>query len=956
MNKLMIAMLCAGLLSPATILAAPARKPVKPAPVKKPDPASIVVAPAVPVPPPLPAPVKGASMAGITEYRLVNGLQVLLLPDASKPVITTNLVYLVGSRHEGYGQTGMAHLLEHMTFLRTANYGAAEGSRRPADILASMGGRFNGFTNHDSTNYIATFPASPENLRQMLELEADRMLNATIRQDDLWNAAEGRGEMSVVRNEFERAESDPSRVLFQRIRAVAHDWHNYGNAIIGSRHDIENVSASALRQFYQTYYQPDNAVLVISGKFDEAQALSDVNRIFGAMPKPTRTITPTYTAEPVQDGERTATVRRNGGAAMVAVGYHFPPSSHPETVALNVLERILVDSPGGRLSRAVAALRQGANLTIGSPTSKESAYNIFGATMPKEGNVDLVQATLIKELEGLKDKPVTDDEVNRVRQAIKASLTRSTSESAAIPALLTSAIASGDWRLFYWHIDLLEKLDAKAVQAVAVKYFKPANRTVGRFLPTDAPDRAEMPPAVDLATALNAFKGPEAAAAVEAFDTAPLQIESRLQYFTLANGMKGALLAKPTKNQTVSVAIRLRMGSEQALWGKARTATLTGALLSHGTQRLNRLQLKEAFEKINTRINVAPGVGGTTLTLSTDRNNLAAALDLAAEMLMKPALSESEFRSLRSFQINAMERVVPEPDFQSSYAYRLMLNAVKEGHPFYAGTVEHTIAEARAVKIEDIRAFHKAFYGAGNASISAVGDFDAAAVQAQVDKLFGQWTAEQAYARIEVSSTPEPGGRKVVQTPDKQNSTINAGHHVALGETSKDYPAMVLADHLLGGRGSSRLRDRIRTHEGLSYTVTTSLDVSSLREHGIWGVRAISAPQNLARVETLIREELARAARDGFTEAELVEAKKSWLQGQATSRASDSALASMLNENLGLARTMAVQHELEAKLAGLTAAEVTAAMRKYIDPSRLSVAMAGDFAKHSTPAPAGGAK
>jgi zinc protease len=954
MKKLMIAMMCAGLVSPQTILAAPARKPAKAAPAAKPAPA--VPAAAAPAAPVLPDPVKGPSMAGITEYRLANGMRVLLLPDASKPVISTNLVYLVGSRHEGYGQTGMAHLLEHMTFLRTAKYGVAEGSRRPADVLASMGGRFNGFTTYDSTNYVATFPASRENLRQMLELEADRMLNATIRQDDLWNAAENRGEMSVVRNEFERAESDPSRVLYHRVRAVAYDWHNYGNAVIGSRNDIENVSATALRQFYQTYYQPDNAVLVIAGKFDELAALEDINKTFGAMAKPARALPATYTADPVQDGERTATIRRSGGAAMVAVGYHLPPAAHPDNVALTVLERIMSESPGGRLSKSVAATRQGANLTVGSPPTREATLGLFGATMPKEGNLDLVQATIIKELEGLKDKPVTEEEVVRTRDFIKASLARSASESASVPALLTSAIASGDWRLYFWHNELLEKLDAKSVQAAALKYFKPSNRTVGRFIPTDAPDRAEMPAQLDIAAALDGFKGPAAVAAVDAFDTSPMQIESRIQYFSLPNGMKGALLPKPTKGEAVSLSIRVRLGTEQSLWGKHRLAPLAGMMLSHGTQRLTRLQLKEAFEKLGTRIQVLPGMQSATVNLTTNRTNAAAALELAAEMLMKPAMTDGEFRNVRTNMANAMERAIPEPDFQAGQAYRLMMNSVKEGHPFFATPVAQTLADLRAIKVEDVRAFHKAFFGAGNASITAVGDFDAPALQAQVARLFGEWKAEQPYERIEVAPLPVKAARNILQTPDKQNSTIMAGHQVQLGEMSADYAAMIVADHLLGGRGSSRLRDRIRMHEGLSYGVSTNLDVSSVREYGTWSVRAISAPQNLARVETLIREELARGAKDGFTEAEVAEAKKSWLMGQETNRANDGAIAQMLSENLGLGRTMAFRRDLEARVASVTAADATAALRKYLDPSRLTVAMAGDFAKAGAPSQAVGAK
>src|SRR3984893_14923991 len=240
------------------------------------------------------------SVEGITEYRLANGLRVLLFPDPSKQTVTVNMTYLVGSAVEDYGETGMAHLLEHMVF---------KGSPKHTNIpqeLTSHGARPNGSTSYDRTNYFETFSATDENLNWALDLESDRMVNSFIAKKDLDS------EMTVVRNEFEQGENSPINVLNERVMETAYLWHNYGHPTIGARSDIEKVPIEHLQAFYRTYYQPDNAVLIVAGKFDENKTLELIQRKFGSIPKPTRDLPCPYTAEPTQDGQREVTLRRVG--------------------------------------------------------------------------------------------------------------------------------------------------------------------------------------------------------------------------------------------------------------------------------------------------------------------------------------------------------------------------------------------------------------------------------------------------------------------------------------------------------------------------------------------------------------------------------------------------------------------------------------------------------------------
>lgn len=286
---------------------------------------------------------KLSTVEGITEYSLPNGFRFLVYPDKSKQTITVNITYLVGSRHEGYGETGMAHLLEHLVFKGTPNHPDIPNE------LTKHGARPNGTTWYDRTNYFETFTADDnlENLKWALDLESDRMINSYIAKKDLDK------EMTVVRNEFESGENDPQGILMERVMSTAYLWHNYGKTTIGARSDIENVPIERLQAFYRKYYQPDNSILMVSGKVDEKVAVDLITKYFGNIPKPTRELIRTYTAEPVQDGEREVSLRRVGDVQVASCLYHIPPGSHPDCAAVDLLTDILQDEPSGRLYKAL---------------------------------------------------------------------------------------------------------------------------------------------------------------------------------------------------------------------------------------------------------------------------------------------------------------------------------------------------------------------------------------------------------------------------------------------------------------------------------------------------------------------------------------------------------------------------------------------------------------------------
>lgn len=870
------------------------------------------------------------AVEGITEYRLENGLKVLLFPDLSKPTITVNVTYLVGSRHENYGETGMAHLLEHLVF---------KGTPKIPDLdrqLNQRGARFNGTTGLDRTNYFELLQSTDDNLAWAIAMEADRMVNAYIRKSDLDT------EMTVVRNEFEMGENSPFGVLLKRMQSVAFDWHSYGRSTIGNRSDIENVNEENLRAFYRMYYQPDNAVLLVAGKFDEARAIALVAGAFGAIPRPARRLPEQWTVEPTQDGEREFRIRRKGERQIVAVAYKVASGLHPDADGISFANFVLADTPTGRLHKALVETGKAAQV-FGFPlTGVHPGLHLFGATVKKADAVEPVRDELLRIVEGFGAAPATAEEIARARKSFENQFEKTLADHESIGVQLSEYIALGDWRLFFLARDELAKVDTQAVARAALAYYRRDNRTVGIYLPEENPQRAEIPPAPAVAEVMKDFKGRADASVAEAFDPAQANIDARTRRLRFG-GLKVALLAKKNRGETVNVSLRLNLGDEKSLFGQKVAAQLAGQMLTRGTSRYTRTQLSDALE----RLKVSGRIGGTGGSFQTTGANVEEALRLAAHVLREPSFPENEFEQLRNQLVTSIQAQLAEPNPRASEAMSRHFNAYPRGDWRYAPTLEESLADIRAAKLEDARRFHREFYGTGDAQIAIVGDFDAAKVSALLKELFGDWKSPKPYAHVPVKHGNVAPANLTVATPDKENAIFLARQNLDLRDDDPDYPALYAANYILGGEAGfdSRLMNRLRQKDGLSYAAGSGLDVPTLDRAATWSAYAIAAPQNIAKVEAAFREELARALQEGFTDAELASAKSGAIQQRVQSRAQDATLAGAWTRYLHHDRTFAFSKAFEDRLLALTVADVNAALRRHIDSARITVVKAGDFTK-----------
>ena len=878
---------------------------------------------------------KVTSIEGVTEYAFPNGLHVLLFPDNSKPKVTVNVVYLVGSRNEGYGETGMAHLLEHMVFKS-----AKSGRELFKDLTDRAGGNFNGTTSYDQTMYFETFNSSDENLRWALGLEADRMANMTMLKKDLDS------EMTVVRNEMEAGENSPLNILHERVLAAAYNFHNYGKTVIGNRTDVERVPIANLAAFYQKYYQPDNADLIIAGQFDESKALAMVSETIGAIPRPQRVITQPYTVEPTQEGERSVILRRVGNIQGIMVIYHIPAALHPDMAPLQVMAQVLGAPQTGRLYKELVDHQKAVATGMNADDEHDPGVAMAYAQLKPDQSIDEAQQILLKTVEGFASDPPSQEEVDRSKARILKNIELAQTNSQTVAIMLGGYAGDGDWRSFFLMRDEVSKVTPADVVRVAKAYLKSSNRTLGEFIPTAAPDRAEIPATPDPAVRFKDYKGGEAIQQGEVFDPTPQNIEARVIRTRLPNGLKLVMFPKKTRGGTVAASINIRFGDEKSLFGRSTAGSMAGAMLMRGTKTKNRQQIQDETDRLKAQINVSGNVDSASANIRTLEANLADSLRFARELLREPSFPEAEFDQIRQQRIANAESGKTEPNTLAVLDLNRHLNArYSRGDTRYVPTIDEQIEDLKKVTLDDARQFYREFYGAGEGQIVISGQFDPEQMKKLVSELFGDWKSASHYERIPDTYEKVEAINHKVETPDKQNALFLVGMPMKMNDDDPDYPAITIAGMVFGGSPNSRLFQRIRVKDGLSYGAYGGFSVPTKDDGGMFSGSAIAAPQNMPKVEADFNEELARALKDGFSADEVAKAKKTWLDQRSVSRAEEASIAGLLGSRERWGRTLLWDAKLEGAVAALTPEQVNEAFKRHVDPAAVSIVKGGDFKK-----------
>lgn len=879
------------------------------------------------------------AIEGITEYRLPNGLQVLLFPDDSKSIVTVNMTVFVGSRHEGYGEAGMAHLLEHMLFKGTPSNPAI-----PVE-LKTRGANYNGTTWHDRTNYYETLPAATaeqasDNLEYAIRLEADRLVNSNVLGDDLLS------EMTVVRNEFESGENSPQRILMQRVQAAAYEWHNYGRVTIGNQSDIERVPVLRLREFYRKFYRPDNTMLVVAGRFDPTAALEHVEKYFGILERPQLPLDQTYTTEPAQDGERTVVLRRVGNTQLIQAAYHVPSAANREFAAVEMLSSIMSAQPSGRLySQLVKSEVASSTFGFAFPLH-DPGLIFFGAQVPVDKSIEAARLALIETLEGVAENPIQASELQRAKNTFLKDRELRAADATQLAIELSEWAAQGDWRLYFLFRDYVDSLTTEECNAAAEQFLTRNNRTIGLFIPSETSQRTEIPSKPNLSELLADYQGRDDIQQGEEFLSDPLAIEARTTRGQLSNGMQTAFLPKKTRGGTVNIRIGLRYGNEQSLKPFLTAADYLPELLMRGTKNMDFEQIQDRLDELLADVSTSGQTGLLTMTIETKRENVKPVMELVREILRLPSFNAEQLELIRRQQIAGIESQMTEPGTLGRIALQKAMTPYPVDDVRYVMSLEEMLEHTRKLTIDDVRELYATQLDGRHGEITAIGDFDPDELQAACEAIVQDWESEVEFARIATPARTDVKAQSIsIETPDKSNALYFAGQTIAMRDDDPDYPALLVGNHILGaGAISSRLGERIRQNEGLSYGVGSRLSAHPVDKRGSFSVSAIYNPGKRQRLVDAVNEEIQRLLDDGITLEELEMAKQGILSNEQVNRTSDASLCGLLASSIFAKRDLQFNVDFETQIQNLTKEQVDATLRKYINPQAMFVVTAGDFA------------
>ena len=877
------------------------------------------------------------NVEGVKEYSLNNGMKVLLIPDGSQSNMVVNIVYNVGSKDEGYGEKGMAHLLEHMLFKSTKNLGDIKKQ------LSDKGGAANGTTYYDRTNYYEIFPSNDENLKWAIQMEADRMINATILQSDLDK------EFSVVRNEFEIGENNPSGVLMEKVFSTAYMWHNYGNSTIGSKEDIERVKAPTLRKFYEKYYQPDNATLIIAGKFDEANALKYIAENFSVLPKPTRQLGGTYTVEPAQDGEKTVELNRSGESKLVAAAYHTSAYADKDYAALAALGEILTADPSGYLYKSLVETQKVSSIWVYAPEVRDAGLMYFNFDVPKDKNLEVTKNLVRTELDKIGSIKYNAEDLGRAKSKLLKQIADNKNNTVSFAISLTEIIGAGDYKLAFLYRDNVENLSVADIQRVAEKYFKSNNRTLGVFVPS--PNETRVQPAEfrpeQIAALTGNYKGKALEKDVAPFEATIANLKKNVTEGVLSNGMKYGLINKEVKGDKIIATFKMLLGNEKDLAGKNEIGKLTAALLKSGTKTKTKEQIQDRLDQLKSSINTRLYGQNFIISVNTYKNNYAEVMDILKDMVTNSTFPQNEITKTITEQNTNLEGQLKDPEAIAQNELQRLSSPYPKQSVFYTASLQEQIDNSKKVTRDQIVNYYQNILGANNGLGTVLGNIEAKTVVASLENTFGKWNAQSKYEEVKPTYFETKKLDKNFLTPDKENAIALGTESFKMNQKSPDYPAFVLANEILGSGGflSARLPMRLREKEGISYGVGSFINIPVSNDVASWGYYALLNPTKRDAVESAIKEEVSKALKDGFTADELMTNKKSYANIQKTMLGMDNTLINLVNKKLQYGISLDEYDTLNSKIAELKLEEVNSALRKYLTLDKVTSVYAGDFNK-----------
>ena len=881
------------------------------------------------------------TLDGIEEYRLSsNGLGILLMPNEGLPVATVMVTYKVGSRNEVTGTTGATHILEHMMFKGTEKFNSAEGSDYSSQ-MERIGARANATTWFDRTNYYATMPS--EYVSMTIELEADRMRGLLIREEDLAS------EMTVVNNEYERGENSPVRTLIKELFATAYMAHPYSHPTIGWRSDIENTSVEKLREFYDTYYWPENAVITVIGGFDKVETLSAIAEQYGKIPSAPQAIPAVKTTEPEQLGPRRVTIKRAGQVGVVMLGYKVAEGRHEDWAALTLLQQILGADKTGRLYRALEDKGK-ANATFTfAPQLHDPGLFIFGAYLTPEATHEEAEAVILKEIETLISGGVDLDELARAKSVIQAGTFYGRDGTYGIADQINENIAMGDWSAYVNLPEAIQAVSADALKEVATKYFIERNCTTGWFVPEVL---NTLSASLNAMPAPNYYRDPTifgklhstvgtdklSSSKTTASNKPVVDFGSKMQSAQIGN-IELIAIDLPIDN-VVSFVGSIAAGDSLCPAGAPMLATLTAAMLDKGTDNQDRFQIAEKLDQLGANLRFNSGDQSLNFSGKFLRADAGSFMQILADQLRNPAFETEVLETLKSRQEASLLQAIDNPDYRAGALLSRIL--YPEDHINYSLPINELKADIGSTTIEDLAAFHDAHYGTSSMQLIFTGDIDFEQLKAAVGNAFDGWEGGSDYPKLNTLPNENTEVAERIYIEDKTSVAARFGFNTGLQRTDADYLPFMVGNYILGGSFHSRLMTEVRKNRGLTYDIRARHQGDILTQ-GNWTLSASFSPSVVNEGLQAAREVVQQWFEDGVSEEEVAAAIETLTGSYIVGLSTTGSVAGQVHSFIQRGFDPKYIDEYPILLRQLTAKEVNRAIRQYFDPSLVTEVVAGSF-------------
>lgn len=879
------------------------------------------------------------SSGGIDEYRCtLNDLSVLLMEDHSAPVVTFMVTYHVGSRNEAIGHTGSTHLLEHMMFKGSKNYNKEKGDSIWT-VLQDIGAQINATTWMDRTNYFVLLPS--EHLGNAIAIEADRMRNLLLRDKDR------QPEMTVVINEFERGENDPFDTLDKNIWATAYQAHPYHHSTIGWRSDIEGVSTERLREFYDTFYWPNNATVTIIGDFNKDDALQMVLDNYGAIPKSPHEIPEMYTTEPEQEGARRFVIKRSGQMGIIGIAHKTPEGLHKDNYAIQILSRILGGGKSGRLYKKIVDKGLATRVSMSDFPFRDNGLFITYAFLTPGTKHEDVEKIILDEYELLKNKGVTNKEVARARGQIRAEQAYSRDGSYSIASNLNEAIATGDWTYYTNYLENINKVTKADIERIVKTYLIENKSTTGYFIPEIAgggggggtleTQKVHQPYNYISEQEENSDGGV----------VSETKIADRIIEQTPIDGIR-LLTMKTGVKDVVTITGSFLGGDQYSPQANMMIADLTAAMLDKGTKNKSKFEIADKLETVGASISFSSGQYHVRFSAKCLKADIPLVLSLLAEQLREPAFNKEDLKTLKTRLVANLKRDKEDTGKQAGGAFLRKL--YPKNHPNYAYKIDNRIKMVNDIMPASLKYYHKTFYGLGNMTIVAVGDVDSEAFNSEISKSFGGWkTSPLDKKEATLTANQVKAGTEYVTIKEKTSADIYIGLPIGIDRNHEDYYPLMVGTYILGGNFSARLMQTVRDEQGLTYSIQSWVGGIDNGNDGYWVTGGSFAPQMVNRGYKATIEQLAKWVESGITKAELT-AKQSTITGSyKVGLATTSGLAGQILTNAERGRPNSYLDNFPKFINALTMNQINNVIQKYIDKDRMFFVAAGSLDKDGKP-------